>query len=104
MKKYNENGRLHPRFTRSFFSIFRKFFFSGPSTYFLFLFWSQKMVSIFFFVFLFPFKKKKKKKKKSLQTTAHVSRECRDGGGGSKKIKKNFKKFQKKTLPKTGAS
>ena len=53
------------------------------------------MVSIFFFVFLFPFKKKKKKKKKSLQTTAHVSRECRDGGGGSKKISKNFKKSKK---------
>ena len=60
------------------------------------------MVSIFFFVFLFPFKKKKKKKKKSLQTTAHVSRECRDGGGGSKKNIKKFQKISKKNSSKNG--
>ena len=100
MKKYNENGRLHPRFTRSFFSIFRKFFFQDLRRIFYFFFGLKKWFPFFFSFFYFHLKKKEEEEEESADDGSRFPRVSRRGW----RKQKNFKKFQKKTLPKTGAS
>ena len=102
MKKYNENGRLHPRFTRSFFSIFRKFFFQDLRRIFYFFFGLKKWFPFFFSFFYFHLKKKRRKRRRVCRRRLTFPESVETGVEEAKKFQKISK--NRKKLPKTGAS